>query len=148
MACPLLVFFCFLLIYSGIISTESCAETIGRGKRITEGSNQLCRFILSAALVHPFTFDALSPWSIPLTPLSRLALTFHLSGSATVGYVLALDLTARNLQAAAKKAGLPWSVAKVCALLHKEYTGSLHRVYRKSTQRQRRYAHRDNGQIR
>jgi acylpyruvate hydrolase len=28
------------------------------------------------------------------------------------GYVLALDLTARNLQDAAKKAGLPWTVAK------------------------------------
>ncbi len=29
-----------------------------------------------------------------------------------VGYVLALDMTARNLQDQAKKAGLPWSVAK------------------------------------
>jgi 2-keto-4-pentenoate hydratase/2-oxohepta-3-ene-1,7-dioic acid hydratase in catechol pathway len=29
------------------------------------------------------------------------------------GYTLALDLTARNLQATAKKAGNPWSVAKV-----------------------------------
>lgn len=28
------------------------------------------------------------------------------------GYVLALDLTARNLQAAAKKAGNPWAVSK------------------------------------
>ena len=29
------------------------------------------------------------------------------------GYVLALDMTARNLQSLAKKAGNPWSVAKV-----------------------------------
>lgn len=28
------------------------------------------------------------------------------------GYALALDMTARNLQDAAKKAGLPWSQAK------------------------------------
>lgn len=31
---------------------------------------------------------------------------------AVAGYVLALDMTARDVQGAAKKAGLPWSVAK------------------------------------
>lgn len=72
-----------------------------------------------------------------MTPLSRLALTFHLSGSATVGYVLALDLTARNLQAAAKKAGLPWSVAKVL-LLYREITDSIYR----ERQRDREYTER------
>jgi hypothetical protein len=30
----------------------------------------------------------------------------------SAGYVLALDMTARDLQDAAKKQGLPWSVAK------------------------------------
>ena len=30
-----------------------------------------------------------------------------------IGYALALDMTARNLQDEAKKKGLPWSLAKV-----------------------------------
>jgi acylpyruvate hydrolase len=33
--------------------------------------------------------------------------------AAVGGYVLAFDMTARNLQSIAKKAGNPWSVAKV-----------------------------------
>lgn len=34
------------------------------------------------------------------------------AGNAIAGYALALDMTARNLQNEAKKAGLPWAIAK------------------------------------
>ena len=47
----------------------------------------------------------------PTRSLRRLTLA-HTTHAFLSGYTLALDLTARNLQSAAKQAGNPWSVAK------------------------------------
>lgn len=43
---------------------------------------------------------------------NKASLTPEEAASAISGYVLALDLTARNVQQEAKEKGLPWSVAK------------------------------------
>src|ERR1700753_796204 len=44
--------------------------------------------------------------------LPSIAPSFFLSNIQSKGYVLAIDMTARNVQEEAKKKGLPWSIAK------------------------------------
>src|ERR1700753_2470291 len=44
--------------------------------------------------------------------LPSIAPSFFLSNIQSKGYVLAIDMTGRNVQEEAKKKGLPWSIAK------------------------------------